>query len=180
VVLFLAPVLALALAACSRGVNTAQRAGQPTGRSASTWPAACFPPNQVKSSQALWDGERVVLGVVAVPPLYIPHAVKERTGRWRYWQKWGLFTRITHTGSAPVLISVAQGWQHRAAIDWGNEAGIVTSTVRLAGCPGPRGMWNAYAGGFYLRSSSACVPLVFQVQRRTTTVRFGIARHCGK
>jgi hypothetical protein len=175
VVLFLAPVLVLALAACSRGVNTAQSAGQPTGRSARTWP--CFPPNQVKSNQILVNGARVVLGVVAVPPPYISQTVKERVGPWRYWSKWGLFIR---TGSPPVLVTVPQGWQHRAAINWGNDRGIATSTVRLPSCPWPRGMWDAYAGGFYLRSSAACVPLVFQVLRRTTTVRFGMGRHCGK
>lgn len=92
----------------------------------------------------------------------------------------GLSVRITRTGSPSVLVTVQRGWPHRAAITWGNQAGIVTSTVRLQSCPGPRGMWNVYTGGFYLRSRSACVPLVFQVQRRTATVRFGVGRHCGK
>jgi hypothetical protein len=42
----------------------------------------------------------------------------------------------------------------------------------------PQGNWSAYAGGFYLRTSGACVPLVFNNGRQTTTVRFGIGAHC--
>ena len=35
---------------------------------------------------------------------------------------------------------------------------------------------GTYAGGFYLRSPSACLPLVFRVGRRSETVRFGIGQ----
>jgi hypothetical protein len=38
---------------------------------------------------------------------------------------------------------------------------------------------NAYAGGFYLRAPSACLPLIFTVDGRSTSVRFGIGKRCG-
>ena len=49
----------------------------------------------------------------------------------------------------------------------------------IARCPvSPPKVWNAYAGGFYLRSRSACVPLKFRVGRRAKTVRFGLGKRC--
>jgi hypothetical protein len=36
----------------------------------------------------------------------------------------------------------------------------------------------AYAGGFFLRAPSACVPLVLAVGSRRQTVWFGIERRC--
>src|SRR5215469_11320857 len=84
--------------------------------------------------------------------------------------------------SAPgpaVLITVPQAWRHRAAIGWGNDPGAVSS-LRLLRCPPQLGLWNAYAGGFYLRSASGCVPLVFAIARRATTLRFAIGSgNCG-
>ena len=176
VALFLAPLLVLA--ACTGSINAAQSAAQPTEHSVfiQSVPCSMVILPDVKSSQAL-VGQRVVLGVVTAPPPYFPHPVKLRGGRWRYWQKWGPFTR---SGNPPVLVTVPPEWQQRAAIKWGSTTGIATGTVRLPSCPGSRGTWNGYAGGFFLRSSSACLPLVFQVQRRTTIVRIGIGRHCGK
>jgi hypothetical protein len=58
------------------------------------------------------------------------------------------------------------------------------SSLRIASCPlvregaGPRPRWNAYAGGFYLRTRSVCVPLVVRVGGRSRTVRFGVGRPC--
>ena len=71
----------------------------------------------------------------------------------------------------------AQGVADRAAITWGVNVGIV-STLRLPGCRAAPGTWNAYAGGFYLRSSSACVPLVFDVGHHSAVVRIGVGRRC--
>jgi hypothetical protein len=93
---------------------------------------------------------------------------------WPYGRKAGLVVR---PGQEPVTVSVASGWQRWAAITWGNGKPAVAS-LRIAPCPTPRHVWHVYAGGFLLRSHSACVPLVFQVADRTRTVRFGLGRHC--
>ena len=127
---------------------------------------------QVKSPSA--GGYRLVLGVVSVPPAFLPQVVPTRNRPWAYWRKAGLVVRA---GSAPVSVSVPKQWRSRVAITWGNT-GIVNS-LRIAGCGSPTNAWNAYAGGFYLRSRSACVPLIFGVRQRTVTVRFGLGRACG-
>jgi hypothetical protein len=119
-------------------------------------------------------GYRVVLGVVSVPPAYEPQVVPTGNRPWAFWRKAGLVVR---GGAGPVVVSVPQAWRTRAAITWGN-AGIV-SRLRITPCPAlPPKVWNAYAGGFYLRSRSACVPLTIRVGRRAQTVRFGLARRC--
>ena len=51
----------------------------------------------------------------------------------------------------------------------GNNPGVVSS-LRLLSCPRQLGAWNAYAGGFDLRSPSGCVPLVFHIGRQTATL----------
>jgi hypothetical protein len=177
--------LVVALGACTGGADTgrngadASRGGEgSTGHSVLTRQeaAACgLVSGQVKSGRI--GGNRMVFGVVSVPPFHLPQRpVQVREGPWHYWNKAGLFIRA---GSPPVVITVPQSWRHRAAITWGNNVGIV-STLRLVSCPQPRGTWNAYAGGFYLRSAAACVPLVFRVGQQSRSVRFGIGRHCGK
>jgi hypothetical protein len=120
-------------------------------------------------------GDRVVLGVVSVPPAFQPQVVRTHTKPWTYWHKAGLAVR---GNSAPVVVTVPKAWRTRAAITWG-DSGIV-SALRIAPCrPGsPPKVWNAYAGGFYLRSRSACVPLIFRVGHRQKTVRFGLGRRC--
>jgi hypothetical protein len=121
-----------------------------------------------------WRPERVVLGVVAVPPPYIPQTV-EVGGRWPYWSKSGLVVRAD---SPPVVVSVPSRWRDRVAISWGNSR-IVPALV-FGSCPPASGLgdWNAYAGGFYLRSRAACVPLTFRLGSRTATVRFGVGKRC--
>jgi hypothetical protein len=122
-----------------------------------------------------WRPERVVLGVVAVPPAHIPQTSPSGVARWPFWSKSGLVVR---GNSQPVHVSVPERWRNAAAISWGN-AGIA-SALRFASCPpsSALGEWNPYAGGFLLRSRSACVPLVFRVGDRTATVRFGVGERC--
>jgi hypothetical protein len=120
------------------------------------------------------DGYRRVLGVISVPPAYIPQVVRITGGRWPYWEKSGLVVRA---GRSPVTVSVPQGWRTRAAISWGNNKPMVSS-LRFSACPTPANVWNAYAGGFFMRSHGACIPLVFQVGDRRQLVRFGIDRRC--
>jgi hypothetical protein len=84
---------------------------------------------------------------------------------------------VIRGGPPPVTVSVPRAWRNRAAITWGNTG--AESALRISS--GPRWeskIWNAYAGGFLLRSRSAFVPLIFRVGKRSTTVRFGLAEVC--
>ena len=120
---------------------------------------------------------RTVLGVVSVP--------RERHGSvqgasptegqaWPYFRKAGLVIR---GGAPPVTVSVPQKWRTRVAISWGNSD--VVSSLRVGPCSTySEKPWNAYAGGFLLRSRTACVPLTIRVGSRSATVRFGIGRTC--
>lgn len=117
---------------------------------------------------------RVVLGVVSVPRAYLPQVVPTRSRPWTFWRKAGLVVR---GDAGPVVVSVPRAWRRRAAITWGDSE--IVSRLRIARCPAlPPKVWNAYAGGFYLRSRSACVPLTFRVGGRAKTVRFGLAKRC--
>jgi hypothetical protein len=118
---------------------------------------------------------RLVLGAVSVPPAYLRQVVATNERPWRYWRKAGIVVR---GNGRPVTITVPSPWRTRAAISWGNSGGP-TAALRLAGCPGSSRIGNAYAGGFYLRSPSACLPLTFTVGARSATVRFGIGTRCG-
>jgi hypothetical protein len=120
-------------------------------------------------------GYRLVLGVVSAPPATLRQIVPSDETPWRYWRKAGLVV----TGSEPVIVSVPPAWRDRLAITWGNRPGIV-SALRIAGCPRELGVepGRAYAGGFYLKTRSACVPLTFRVGARSATVRFGLGRRC--
>jgi hypothetical protein len=72
--------------------------------------------------------------------------------------------------------------RHREIIEEVQRSGDERLAFRgVAGIVGPRrlGAWNGYPGGFFLRASSACVPLVVGVGQRSATVRFGIGRRCG-
>ena len=124
-------------------------------------------------------GYRVVLGVMSVPPAYMTQGAVhvDGLGRWTYWHKAGIAVR---SGGFTVTVTVPRVWRDRAAITWGNSQRIVSS-LQFSGCETAsvtKG-WNGYAGGFYLRAPSACVPLVFSVGHRRATVRFGIGRTCG-
>lgn len=120
------------------------------------------------------DGRTIMLGVVALPQTYRPQVVATGSRPWPYWSKAGLAIR---GGSPPVIVSVAKAWRNRVRIEWGDGGG---SAVRFESCPASgSNKWNAYSGGFHLRSPSACVPLIFRVGNRSATVRLGLARRCG-
>jgi hypothetical protein len=130
-------------------------------------------------------GYRVVLGIVSVPPAYLQQVVPTGRRPWAYSRKAGLVIRADRP---PVNVSVPKSWRKRVAIRWGWSVGAVSS-LRFAGCSskyelrdvdrnGRPKMGNAYSGGFFLRTRSACVPLIFRVGQRTETVRFGIGRRC--
>jgi hypothetical protein len=129
----------------------------------------------VPSGSFSWRPQRVVLGVVAVPPAYIPQTVASGDRRWPFWSKSGL---VVHADSPPVFVSVPRRWRNRAAIGWGNVD--AASALQIASCPpsSSLGAWNPYAGGFHLVSRSGCVPLTFRVGNRSATLRFGVGRRC--
>jgi hypothetical protein len=117
---------------------------------------------------------RPVLRVVSVPPAYISQVVRLRDGAWPYWEKAGLVVRA---GRGPATVTVPPAWRRRAAITWGGNTGVVSS-LRIARCGSDPSRGNAYAGGFYLRSRSTCLPLVFRAGSHSATVRFGLGRRC--
>jgi hypothetical protein len=121
------------------------------------------------------DGMRVVLGIVSVPQAYLAGVVRApQFAPFPYWRKAGMVVR---TSNEPVTVIVPPAWRARVRIGWGNPAPEV-AVVRFAACPAGERRWNAYAGGFFLRSRSACVPLTFEVGHRRSTVRFGVGRRC--
>jgi hypothetical protein len=119
-------------------------------------------------------GSRLVLGVVSVPPVYLRQVVPTGRRPWAYFRKNGLVIR---GGSPPVDVLVPKAWRTRVRIGWGDGGG---SSLRFASCPpvGREKPGNAYAGGFHLRTRSACFPLIFRVGERSETIRFGIGRRC--
>ena len=118
-------------------------------------------------------GYRVVAGVVSVPPAFLTQVNKTGSQPWPFWRKAAMLVRA----DAPVLVvRLPMAWRNRAAITWG--AAGVGSILRFARCPSPTNRWNVYAGGFYLRSTSACVPLDFEIGARTVSVLFGVGRRC--
>ncbi len=123
------------------------------------------------------DGYRVVLGRVGVPDEQHTsrRAARNRATPWPYFRRVGLVVR---GGTSPVTITVPEGWRERVAISWGNTPAV--SSLQIASCGAAVSKpWNAYAGGFHLRSRADCVPLDIRVGGRSTTVRFGVGRACG-
>jgi len=170
------PVLLLALAAVT--VTACSGPGPAGNGRPLTAPVAS--PQTVGCDQVIQQvgqpGGRLVLGVLAAPPARLEHAAPTATQPWAYFAKYGIAIR---SDSPAVLITVPQAWRQRAGIGWGNHTGVVTS-LRLLSCPRQLGPWNAYAGGFYLRSPSGCVPLVFHIGRQTATLSFAIGNgSCG-
>ena len=123
------------------------------------------------------DGYRVVLGRVGLPDEQHTsrRAARDRARPWPYFRRVGLVVR---GGTSPVTITVPEGWRDRVAISWGNTPAV--SSLQIASCGASvLKPWNAYAGGFHLRSRADCVPLDIRVGGRSTSVRFGVGRACG-
>jgi hypothetical protein len=118
---------------------------------------------------------RTVLDVVSAPPAYMEQMVRVDEGPWRYWRKAGLVVRA---GAPTLTVSVPAAWRKRAGITWGNGGTGIHGVVRLPTCGSGPASGNAYAGGFYLRGPSVCLPLVFRVGGRTATLLFGLGRRC--
>jgi hypothetical protein len=116
---------------------------------------------------------RLVLGAVSVPPAYLQTNPTQETP-WRYFAKHGI---VVKSGTS-VTITVPPAWRNRVGITWGNNVHRVFHTIRIAACSAIPKQGFAYAGGFYLRSPSACAPLVLTVGGRRQTVSFGIGRRC--
>jgi hypothetical protein len=159
-------MIVTAVAAASCGVAVSSGSSPPT--------LAC---DQIIDSVASGrvGGDRVVLGVVSVPPRYLSQVVESgEPAPWRYWRKAGLVVRA---GSPAVSVSVSPGSRDRAALTWGNSSTV--SALRIASCPAlPGKPWNAYAGGFMLRNRAACVSLTIRVGARRQAVLFGLGRRC--
>jgi hypothetical protein len=128
-----------------------------------------------RTTRPFSDGYRRVPGAVAAPPAHIPQVVRSADPRWPWWEKAGMVIRA---GAVPIGVRVPANWQGRAAITWGNNLPPARE-IRFDACPSPAGVWNAYAGGFLLKSRGACVPLVFEVGGERRVVRFGIRVPCG-
>ena len=118
---------------------------------------------------------RLVLGAVSVPPAYLARSYPAQgTAPWRYFAKHGM---VVKSGTS-TTITVPPAWRNRVAISWGNAVHRVFHTIRIAACGRIPKRGYAYAGGFFLRSPSACVPLVLALGGRRQTVWFGIGRSC--
>jgi hypothetical protein len=117
---------------------------------------------------------RLVLGAVSVPPAYLEQVEPTGERPWTHFSKRGMVVRSGRS----VRITVPPAWRKRVGIVWGNGGLGVFSSIRIAACGSDPSKGNAYAGGFFLRRASECVPLVFRVGGRTQTVRFGVGRRC--
>lgn len=126
---------------------------------------------QMPTGQA--DHYRVVLDAVSVPPSVLMQVVATPGAAWPYWRKAGVAVRAGQTAELSVMAT----WQKRAAITWGSAS--VVSAVRFPACSGASSKWNAYAGGFYIRAPTECVPLSIRVGNRSKIVEFGVGRRCG-
>lgn len=163
-------------------VALALAAGCTASSAGTTGGPAAAPPMRVGCLQVIdrarrpfEGGYRRVLGVIAAPPAYLSQVVRSTDPRWPYWEKAGMVIRA---GPRPIDVSVPANWRSRAAITWGNGRPAV-SALRFTPCQVPAGVWNAYAGGFLLKTRGACVPLVFRVGREHQVVRFGVGVRCG-
>jgi hypothetical protein len=137
-------------------------------------PAACAEFINMTSTH-LQPGYRVVFGDAAVPPAYLAPQLRGTGSKpWRYDWKIGFGFR---GGGLPVSISVPPAWENRVALFGpSNGFGQVTELL-IPSCP-PRGVWNTFVSGFFMQTPAECVPLNIQVGRQTTTVWFGLDRHC--
>ena len=119
---------------------------------------------------------RLVLDAVSAPGPFVPQTAPTESRPWTYFAKWGMVVR---GGAGPaVTVTVPRAWRGRVAISWGNAQHTVFHTLHFPRCGVDRAQGNAYAGGFFLRRASDCVPLVYRVGTRSKTLWFGVGRRC--
>jgi hypothetical protein len=142
-------------------------------------PAIVTECDQIIGSQKLpvHHGYHVIPGQVDVPVFMSQKAVVAADAGWPYWSKAGL---VVHARSGVVTITVPAAWRRKAAFSWGNGYPPPQSRLQIASCPPRPYNWNGYAGGFYIRARTACVPLTFHVGRERRTVTIAIGRRCGR
>ena len=131
----------------------------------------------LRARTGIEDGFRILLGAVSVPASrhLSQGAAATQSPRWPYFRNAGFAVR---GGTAAVSVTVPEGWRDRVAVSWGGSP--ASSSLRFAPCGGsPARTWNAYSGGFHLRSRGDCVPLIVRVGGLSTTVRVGVGRVCG-
>jgi hypothetical protein len=76
-----------------------------------------------------------------------------------------------------VAVSVSPSSRGQTAITWGNGLPVVTA-LQFTRCRPSPDRWNAYAGGFYTGSPTACIQITVRLGARTTTMRVSIGRRC--
>ena len=118
-------------------------------------------------------GFRAVLKNIRVMTTSLEQAAPMPPGKWPYFSKTAM---LIWAGTGPVSVSVPASWRGRAAISWGSFGQVETLT--LGACASPGGVWDAFAGGLYLRTTKACVPVQFRLGGRTVTVTYGVGREC--
>ena len=117
-----------------------------------------------------------VLGAVSAPGKHVPQSSETGAPPWTHFSKWGMVVR--GGPGATVVVTVPRSWRNRVAISWGNAGHRVFHTLRFPRCGDDAAQGHAYAGGFFLRRPSGCVPLRFTVGSRTKLVWFGIVKRC--
>ena len=131
----------------------------------------------LRESTGAEDGYRTLLGAVSIPSAaHVAAGTARAQGRdWPFFRNAGIAVRA---GTVAVTVEVPEGWRDRVALSWGG--GPPSSSVRFEPCAASPGrIWNAFAGGFHLRSRADCVPLTVRVGGTSTTVRVGVGRACG-
>jgi hypothetical protein len=166
------------VAGCTSGGLSAPPSAQPS--TSASQPALAQSPECPTNYAVGYDASvparfRVVLGDVATQVADVGEGEPAGSGEtWPYFAKRGL---LIPAGIGPVWISVPKSWRRRAAVDWGTGP---SSTITLSACGSPPDVWDAFAGGLYLRTRIACVPVQFRVGERTATVTYDVGRRCGR
>jgi hypothetical protein len=119
---------------------------------------------------------RIILGVFAAPAMRLQRAALSGDARWPYFAKSGVEIRA---GVGPVAVLIPSRMQGQAAISWGNGLPVV-ATVRFPRCRPSPDRWNAYAGGFFTRSPTACITVVVRIGARSKTTRVSIGQRCSR
>jgi hypothetical protein len=169
------PISALLVGVASTTVGLLASAPEASARQARQAPVSVVSCNNVIASTRKPDSEeRVVLGSFGAPPQRIQRGADDQGSGWQYFAKSGVEIKA---GVGPVTVSVATADRDRVAISWGNGLAIVQAQ-RFTPCGSSALPWHAYAGGFYLRSRTACIPLVIKVGSRSKTIRVGVGKSC--